>query len=333
MNRSQISLLFYLAPALLPAQTLDPGLLLKPPTAAWPTYNGDYSGRRFSPLAQIDQSNINSLNLAWIYRLNIGETPGAIVGGEGSKAKPGEGSSAFGGPSIKATPLMVNGVLYFATPDNAWAVDARIRPRDLALLLEAPGRHSHRQSRRGNVRQLAVLRDARQLSGLARCKNRQRALACGNRRCEAGVFLHARADGGWQSCASSARAAIRWMFPDFSKRAIRKPASAVAMVDRAAEERRSGLGDLADEYSMRHGGGMTWMPGTYDPELNLYYVGTGNPNPVDGGAEPQGRQPWTCSIVALNADTGKLVWYFQASPHDTHDWDAAQTPVLIRRRD
>jgi alcohol dehydrogenase (cytochrome c) len=80
---------------------------------------------------------------------------------------------------------------------------------------------------------------------------------------------------------------------------------------------------------MEHGGGMTWVPGTYDPELNLYYLGTGNPNPVMAGQGRKGSNLWTCSIVALNPDTGKLAWYFQASPHDTHDWDAAQTPVLI----
>ena len=66
-----------------------------------------------------------------------------------------------------------------------------------------------------------------------------------------------------------------------------------------------------------------WMTGTYDPELNLVYVGTGNPTPVLNGRSRPGDNPWTCSIVALNPDTGKLAWGFQASPHDTHDWDAA----------
>jgi alcohol dehydrogenase (cytochrome c) len=72
-----------------------------------------------------------------------------------------------------------------------------------------------------------------------------------------------------------------------------------------------------------------WMTGTYDPDLNLVYVGTGNPTPVLNGAVRPGDNPWTCSIVALNPDTGKLEWGFQASPHDTHDWDAAEVPVLV----
>ena len=76
-------------------------------------------------------------------------------------------------------------------------------------------------------------------------------------------------------------------------------------------------------------GGMTWMTGTYDPDLNLVYWGTGNPTPVLNGSTRPGDDLYTCSIVALNPDTGKLVWAFQVSPHDTHDWDAVETPVLV----
>src|SRR5207237_7813805 len=81
--------------------------------------------------------------------------------------------------------------------------------------------------------------------------------------------------------------------------------------------------------AMKHGGGMTWQVPTYDPELNLVYVTTGNPQPVIAHKNREGANLYTGSVVALNADTGKMVWYFQASPHDTHDWDATQVPVLI----
>ena len=80
----------------------------------WPTYNGDYSGRRNSPLTQIDKSNVKNLGLQWIYRTT------------------NSGLSGFAG-SIKSTPLLVKGVLYFTMPDNVWAVDAQYRQRDLAL--------------------------------------------------------------------------------------------------------------------------------------------------------------------------------------------------------
>ena len=71
------------------------------------------------------------------------------------------------------------------------------------------------------------------------------------------------------------------------------------------------------------------MTGTYDPELNLIYWGTGNPTPVLNGSTRPGDNLYTCSIVAINPDTGKLAWAFQVSPHDTHDWDAVEIPVLV----
>jgi alcohol dehydrogenase (cytochrome c) len=87
------------------SQSLKPSKLMEPPTDTWPMYNGDYSGRRFSTLNKINDSNIRSLSLAWAYRTNVG-------------------GGGFGG-SIKATPLFIDGVLYFTLPDHAWAIDAR----------------------------------------------------------------------------------------------------------------------------------------------------------------------------------------------------------------
>ena len=110
----------------------------KPAMDSWPTYNGDYSGRRFSPLTKINASNVKNLSLAWIYDL---------TGGSGA---------------LKATPLHVNGVLYFATPDHAYAVESADRPRSVALHLGAePRRHAHRQPRHGRARRLGVLPHAR----------------------------------------------------------------------------------------------------------------------------------------------------------------------------
>ena len=79
----------------------------------------------------------------------------------------------------------------------------------------------------------------------------------------------------------------------------------------------------------QHGGGQVWIPGVYDPETKLYIFGTGNPTPGYTGVGRKGDNLFTCSLVAVNVDTGKMAWYFQTSPHDTHDWDSAQTPILI----
>jgi len=81
--------------------------------------------------------------------------------------------------------------------------------------------------------------------------------------------------------------------------------------------------------SWKRGGGTTWVTGTYDPELNLIFWGTGNPSPDYNGAARPGDNLYTDSVVALEADSGKLRWHFQFTPHDIHDWDTCQVPVLI----
>ena len=112
-------------PALVAQQgpVLDPAVLLKAPTDSWPTYHGDYSGRRYSTLTQINADNVKNLQLAWVYRLNTSQAF-ANVGGEGPDVPPAA-ANGFGPLTIKATPLMIGGTLYFSAPDHVWAVDAR----------------------------------------------------------------------------------------------------------------------------------------------------------------------------------------------------------------
>jgi alcohol dehydrogenase (cytochrome c) len=80
--------------------------------------------------------------------------------------------------------------------------------------------------------------------------------------------------------------------------------------------------------SRRAPGGPTWLTGSYDPELRIIYWGVGNPSPNFYGEQRTGDNLYTNSVVALDADSGKLRWYFQFTPHDLHDWDSAQIPVL-----
>jgi alcohol dehydrogenase (cytochrome c) len=91
-------------------------------------------------------------------------------------------------------------------------------------------------------------------------------------------------------------------------------------------------GDSWGSDSWQRGGGSTWITGTYDQELNLIYWGTGNPGPDMYGGDRPGDNLYTCSVVALDADTGKLRWHFQFTPHDVHDWDSISDPVLIDMR-
>jgi alcohol dehydrogenase (cytochrome c) len=81
--------------------------------------------------------------------------------------------------------------------------------------------------------------------------------------------------------------------------------------------------------SLRRGGAPTWLTGSFDPELRLVYWGVGNPSPNFYGENRIGDNLYTNSVVALDVDSGKLRWYFQFTPHDLHDWDAAQIPVLV----
>ena len=81
--------------------------------------------------------------------------------------------------------------------------------------------------------------------------------------------------------------------------------------------------------SWKTGGGSTWVTGSYDPESNLVYWGVGNPGPDWNADSRAGDNLYTCSLVALDGDTGKLKWHFQFTPHDSHDWDSTHVPVLF----
>jgi alcohol dehydrogenase (cytochrome c) len=80
--------------------------------------------------------------------------------------------------------------------------------------------------------------------------------------------------------------------------------------------------------SWMHGGGSIWTTGSYDPEQNLIYWGVGNPGPDWNGAVRMGDNLYTSSVIALDADTGKLKWHYQFTPHDEFDFDSTQVPVL-----
>jgi len=304
---------------------LDPALLTKPPTDSWPTYHGDYSGRRYSTLSQINADNVKGLSLAWIYRANT-SPQGAMTGGEGPDTPP-PGTGGFG-LDIKSTPLLVNGVMYLTAPDNVWAVDPR-NGREIW--------HFYWKTRGG--------------------------IHIGNRGVGMyGNWLYFLTPDNYFVSLDAATGKERWHKEIANvKREYFSTAAPIVIrnhviigvggdsldVPGYLESRDPDTGELQwrwfttprpgepgsetwpDKYSMEHGGGMPWLPGSYDPELNLYYFGTGNANPVLSGHSRLGDNLWMASIVAVDVDTGKMAWYYQATPHDTHDWDAAQTPVMI----
>jgi alcohol dehydrogenase (cytochrome c) len=284
---------------------LDPARLLNPGTDSWPTYNGDYSGRRYSPLTRINAGNVKALSLAWIYRLTGGSD------------------------GIKATPLQINGILYFSTPDNAYAVEARMG-RELW--------HFTWQSRGGihiGNRGMAALGDTLYFE-TPDCHLVALNMEDGKERwdreiCDLDLFYY----------GSVAPVVVKnHVITGVSGDDLDVPGYLEAHDPLTGERQwrwwvvpqkkgEQGSDTWPSEDAMKHGGGMTWQPVTYDPELNLVYVTTGNPQPVIAHKNRAGANLFTASIVALNADTGKMVWYFQSSPHDTHDWDSTQTAVIF----
>ncbi len=287
---------------------VDPSEIARPAADTWPSYNGDYSGRRFSTLKDITDSNVQSLSLAWVYRL---------------------GSGAPAGGSIKATPLQVDGVLYFSLPDHVWAVDARTgRERWHFTWPSKGGDHI------GN-RGVGIAGDSLYFE-TPDCNLVALDIKTGTERwhkpiCDLDLYYF----------GTSAPVVIKnHVIAGVSGDDLDIPGY-IQSHDPVTGERQwrwyvvpqkkgdPGSDTWPNEEAAKHGGGMTWQPVTYDPTLNLIYVATGNPQPVIAHANREGANLFTASIVALDVDTGKMAWYFQASPHDTHDWDATQTPVLI----
>jgi alcohol dehydrogenase (cytochrome c) len=290
------------AVAAAPAQGLDPAALLHPSADTWPSFNGDYTGRRFSALKQIDRTNAGALTLAWAFQTR--QTA-----------------------AIKSTPLVVNGVLYFTVPNHVWAVDART------------GRqvwHFQRQSGGNMIGQ----------RGVAMYKDRlyfgtpDAHLLCLDARTGKQLWDLEIADYKFGYYISVTPLVVKdrlilGMSNDQSDIAgfleARSPEDGKVLWhwDATPKPGEPGAETWPNADAMAHGGGATWIPGSYDPDLNLIYWGTGNPHPVLAGKVRPGANLYTCSIVALNADTGKLAWYFQASPHDTQDRDANESIVLM----
>jgi alcohol dehydrogenase (cytochrome c) len=322
-----------LAPALLMGQEpsgLDPADLLKPLRDSWPTYSGDYTGKRYSTLDQINQSTVTHLTLAWSTQVTPGSQrgrgfgrPSVIVGGEGP------GDINVGGGTIKASALEVDGVLYFTMPDNAWAVDARdgtemwhyfwktkggthIGNRGLGmwhktLFMETPDDYLVAlDAVTGKERWHKVIADLSQgyFSTPA-------PMVVGNH-----VLVGTGDDidaPGFVQAFDPETGNLQWKF------------YTVPM-----KKGDPGLESWGSLDAARHGGGQAWVPGVYDPETKLYIFSTGNPTPAfTTGTRGTGDNLFTCAIVALNVDTGKMAWYYSTSPHDMHDYDSAQTPVLV----
>lgn len=273
----------------------------------WLTYSGNYAGHRHSPLDQINPSNVAQLRPAWIYQTNSLQ-------------------------KFETTPLVVDGVMYISEP-----------PSHVTALDTATGRPlwKYRRPMPDDVR--------------ACCGQVNRGVAIlGDRIFVGTIDAHLVA-------LNAKTGAVLWdtvVAPYKSGYSITVAPLAVKdkiVIGIAGGE--YGVRGLLDAYdaktgkrawrfwtipgpgepghetwkgdSWKRGSAATWVTGSYDPDTNLIYWGTGNPGPDWNGDVRAGNNLYSDCMIALDADTGKLKWYFQFTPHDVHDWDATEVPVLV----
>jgi acido-empty-quinoprotein group A len=291
--------------------SLDPNQIGKTPIDSWTTFNGDYTGERYSTLTEITPSNVSQLAQQWTYKISsVGAQRGAPE------------------PVIKCTPLLVNDVLYITIPDHVWALDAHTGKEIWHYDWEDHGGHLVGQRGVGMWKSdVYFLTPDNWLIALDAATGKE-------------LWKQHYADEHEQYFSTSSPVVIKnHVIVGVGGDAMDMPGFLDSFDPETGKLQwtwwstpRKGDPALAtwpNAATSEHGGGMTWMPGTYDARLNLIYWGTGNTNPVFAGQGRPGANLWTESIVALDLDTGKLKWYFQLSPHDTHDFDNTTAPILF----
>ena len=282
-------------------------LRAQPVGANWTSYNGDYTGRRYSSLREINLENVSRLRVAWTFH-------------------PGNSER------LEVTPVVVNGMMFVTSANDTFALDARSgrmiwrhqRPLSSGLLDDAA---AHKNRGVGVWRNLIYMEtdDAHLLCLDARSGNLIWDVAYADKKAHYGatsaplvvkdevIVGTSGGDSGVRGFVAAYEALtgkLKWRFWT-----IPGPGEFGSA---------SWPGD-----SYLHGGATTWMPGTYDPQLNTVFWTTSNAAPDFAGESRPGDDLYTACVLALDPDTGKLKWYFQFTPHDVYDYDANETPVLV----
>lgn len=281
-----------------------------PQPGDWLTYNGDYSGNRYSPLRQINTSNIASLKLKWVFPIQY-----------------------FG---LEVTPLASDGVLYVTGPNQVYALDAVTgaalwqysRPQTPGMVGD---------SKLGTNRGVGILRDKvffvtdnARLLALDRATGRlvwDKSMAPdmpGERHAYGGTVAPLIVDDMVIVGVAGADHGIRGFVAAF-----KAEDGALAWrrwtVPRKGEP---GIGTWTGSEPLT-GGGSTWLTGSYDPATRTVYWATGNPWPDGEDRDRPGDNLYTNCVLALDARTGDLKWHYQFTPHDVKDRDATEPNVLV----
>jgi alcohol dehydrogenase (cytochrome c) len=282
-------------------------LLSTPVANDWLSYNGDYTGRRFTSLREIDPGNVSRLRAEWVFH-------------------------APNSDRLEVTPVVADGIMFVTAANDAFALDAQTgrtlwhysRPVTNGLIDDASQHHN---------RGVGIWRTRVYM------ETDNAHLLCLDARSGHLLWDVAYTDGNKNYGATSAPLVVKnkvIVGTSGGDDGVRGFVAAYD-VETGKEAWRfwtiPGPGEFGSSSwpgeSYKLGGGTTWMPGTFDPELNTIFWGTSNPAPdFDGGPRP-GDDLYTDCLLALDPDTGKLKWYFQFTPHDLFDYDAVETPVLV----
>jgi alcohol dehydrogenase (cytochrome c) len=272
----------------------------------WLTYSRNLQGHRFSPLAEITVANVGNLKVKWAYQ--------------------------FPDPYNEVSPIVVDGIMYITGPNSAAALDASTGRTLWSWKRQVPS--DYHSVGFGRVsRGPAVLDDKLYVatldcylvaldlkSGIQRWATKVADYSHGYSMTMAPLAISERIVIG----VSGGEAGIRGFVDAYDAKTGRQAWRFWTIPGPGELGHDTWAGD-----SWKTGGGPTWVTGSYDPALDLVYWGVGNPAPDWNGDLREGDNLFTCSVVALDGETGKLKWHFQFTPHDTHDWDAAHVPVLF----
>ncbi len=292
-----------------------------PKTGTWPTYHGNENGNRFSPLDQVNSSNIAKLAPKWIFMV------GAPGGGEEHK----RGVPSWSG--LEGTPVMVDGVMYVTSVNEAYALDARngreiwhySRARSQGLAGDAGGGINRGVAVLAdrvfmvtdNAHLIALHRSTGQLLWDAEMADSRQNYGATSAPLVVNDLVISGISGGDEGVRG---------FLDAYKASTGEHVWRFWTVPGPGEP---GSETWPAAKAIEHGCAATWLTGTYDPEAKLVYWPTGNPCPDYNGDRREGDNLYSSSILAIDPNTGKLRWYYQFSPHELHDWDANETPMLV----
>lgn len=274
----------------------------------WLTYSGNYASTRHSMLRQIDRGNVDQLEMQWVFQARSLE-------------------------KFETTPLVIDGIMYLTeAPNTVYALDARTgrafwRYEHTPSADSRPccGRVNRGLAVLGNTLYMATI-DAKliaidRVTGQANWSITVADATLGYAMTLAPLIVGDNVVVG----VAGGEFGIRGFIAAYAA-ATGEEVWRFYTIPGPGEPGHETWEDGGDAWE--HGGASVWLTGSYDPELNLTYWGIGNPGPDWNPAQRPGDNLYSDSVVALNADTGELVWYFQFTPNDDYDYDSVQVPVL-----